>query len=305
MAVVQNPFQLIAARLFGGLLIGIMPAIAAMVVAETPAARVGPAVGVVSSASAIGASIGPFLGGLLALLVDLRLVFAASGAFIFAFLPFIHALVIETPRNAFREHSNLGVVTNLRAQITVRARAVIAGLFLLQFSFGATQQLVVVSIIQIDPAHAKLVTGLAFGIAGGATALASILYARFASRFGYVRVVMSAAAAMSISIALLPLAPTSMLLAGSMAGFGIFYGVLWPSLTTMTGLSVSKSVVATVFGISTSAASVGFGLGPFLCGLVASRYSVGAGLLLAAVAIMLLVPILFLWAREPSRQVTP
>ncbi len=197
------------------------------------------------------------------------------------------------------------MVTNLRAQITVRARAVIAGLFLLQFSFVATQQLVVVSIIQIDPAHAKLVTGLAFGIAGGATALSSILYARFASRFGYVRVVMSAAAAMSISIALLPLAPTSMLLAGSMAGFGIFYGVLWPSLTTMTGLSVSKSVVATVLGISTSAASVGFGLGPFLCGLVASRYSVGAGLLLAAVAIMLLVPILFLWAREPSRQVTP
>jgi MFS family permease len=75
-------------------------------------------------------------------------------------------------------------------------------------------------------------------------------------------------------------------------------GSLIPALGAMIGLETPAIIQATIFGISSSAVSIGFGLGPLLGGLVASVGGVQAGLAFAGVVGLLLGAVLF-GAREP------
>jgi len=72
---VQNPTELIVLRFLQGATSGTVAAATALVAAETPRLRVGWALGVVTSAIALGGAIGPVVGGLAGDLFGLRLVF--------------------------------------------------------------------------------------------------------------------------------------------------------------------------------------------------------------------------------------
>src|SRR5207253_8670973 len=60
---VQNPTELIVLRFLQGATSGTVAAATALVAAETPRSRVGWALGVVTSAVALGRAIGPVIGG--------------------------------------------------------------------------------------------------------------------------------------------------------------------------------------------------------------------------------------------------
>src|SRR2546430_14915674 len=70
----QSPIQLVILRLAQGATSGTVAAATALVAAETPRLRVGWALGVVTSAIALGGAIGPVVGGLAGDLFGLRLV---------------------------------------------------------------------------------------------------------------------------------------------------------------------------------------------------------------------------------------
>src|SRR5256886_14643312 len=70
----QSPIQLVILRLAQGATSGTVAAATALVAAETPRPRVGWALGVVTSAIALGGAIGPVVGGLAGDLFGLRLV---------------------------------------------------------------------------------------------------------------------------------------------------------------------------------------------------------------------------------------
>jgi predicted MFS family arabinose efflux permease len=75
---------------------------------------------------------------------------------------------------------------------------------------------------------------------------------------------------------------------------------LIPALGTMIGLESPAIIQATIFGLSSSAVSVGFGLGPLLGGLVASGAGVQAGLAFAGIVALLLGAVVGFAAREPG-----
>ncbi len=60
---VQNPYELLAVRIFQGLLAGYVPASTALVATNTPDKHVGYALGVMSTAGATGGIVGPLIGG--------------------------------------------------------------------------------------------------------------------------------------------------------------------------------------------------------------------------------------------------
>src|ERR1700694_4732825 len=75
----HTPTELLILRFLQGATSGTVAAATALVAAETPRSRVGWALGVVTSAVALGGAIGPVIGGLATSLVGLRLVFLGGG----------------------------------------------------------------------------------------------------------------------------------------------------------------------------------------------------------------------------------
>src|SRR4029077_15989620 len=76
---VQSPTELLILRLLPGATSGTGAAATALVAAETPRNRVGWALGVVTSAVALGGAIGPVVGGLAGAAFGFRLAFPGGG----------------------------------------------------------------------------------------------------------------------------------------------------------------------------------------------------------------------------------
>src|SRR2546427_6055180 len=94
---VQTPIQLVVLRLLQGATSGTVAAATALVAVETPRNRVGWALGVVTSAVALGSAIGPVVGGIAGAYFGLRLVFLGGGVLLMiAMLP-VPLVVRESP----------------------------------------------------------------------------------------------------------------------------------------------------------------------------------------------------------------
>src|SRR2546422_2966019 len=109
---VQNPTELIVLRFLQGATSGTVAAATALVAAETPRSRVGWALGVVTSAVALGGAIGAVVGGLAGDLFGLRLVFLGGGVALFLAIVPVVLIVREStlPRTAGRRLSTLAVI---------------------------------------------------------------------------------------------------------------------------------------------------------------------------------------------------
>src|SRR5207302_3153587 len=94
---VQNPAELLILRFLQGATSGTVAAATSLVAAETPRSRVGWALGVVTSAVALGGAIGPVVGGIAGSLFGLRLVFLGGGILLLLSLLPVLLIVRESP----------------------------------------------------------------------------------------------------------------------------------------------------------------------------------------------------------------
>jgi len=301
MGLAQSALQLTGLRLLQGAASGTVAAATALVAGETPRAEVAWALGILSSAISLGSAVGPPTGGVAARLFGLRWVFVGGGILLLAStLPVVFLV---------GEHRRLPVLrgsTTLRATLreagpgTQRALGVLIGAqALMQSSFSASQQLVVIRILALDPSAASTITGIAFGAAGLATALAAVVYARVVRLGGYRNVTAVAALGMAVATGLAALAPTVPLLAVALVLVSFLFGALSPAVMAMVGLEAPVAIQATVYGVSASAISVGFGVGPLAGGFAAALAGAPIGLSLAAALALILAGLLWLLGREP------
>ena len=73
-----------------------------------------------------------------------------------------------------------------------------------------------------------------------------------------------------------------------------------PAFGAMIGLEAPSIVQATVFGVSSSSISLGFGLGPLLGGFVASAAGVQTGFMAAGVLALAQAALVGIASREPK-----
>jgi len=307
-AFVRAPWELVALRFVQGTLSGTIAAATALVATETPRRKVGTALGVLASSFALGEALGPVAGGLATAFFGFRPVFLGTTALLLlAVLPVL-LFVRESPLTVREEtpagetqkaapRTGLGVIP--RAVLLILL-ALVAAQTLVQFAYVGTQQMVALRLLSIVPRDPNLATGIAFGCAGIATAIAAPLYGRFAARFGYQRFAAAAALLFCAAILLAALSPTVGLLVCGVALYGFFFGCINPSLSTMIGLHTPRQVQARVYGISGSALAVGFSSGPFVSGVIAAAYSPQAAMLLTAIAALGLAAVLWFAVREPG-----
>jgi MFS family permease len=302
-AFVQNPAELVVLRLLQGATSGTVAAATALVAAETPRSRVGWALGVVTSAVALGGAVGPVIGGFAGELIGLRFVFLGGGVLLLISLVPVVMVVRESPI-VRRSGPRLGTLTMIDRQPGLRKQlAVLVGAQgLISVSNSATQVLVVLRLIEMVSSGVTVLSGLGFGLAGIASSGAAVAYTRVTRRVGYVRTAALAAGLLAVAVALIGVAPWPALVVLGVGLNGLFSGVVIPATASMIGLDTPHDAQSTVFGLNASSVAFGFFLGPIVAGTVAAvSGSVPPALYVVAALALLLAAILTAWAREPTR----
>ena len=303
MGLTQSALQLTVLRGIQGASSGTVAAATALVATETPAPHLAWALGILSSAISLGSAVGPAAGGLAANVVGLRAIFLGGGALLLlATIPVLF-IVKESPRRAIRAAAPRTMdVLRAGAPGTVGALAVlIAAQGLQQTSFAAAQALVVLRLLQLTGAtDAKSLTGITFAVAGIATALASVTYSRLLRRTSYRAVITIGAVLMGLALFGTGLTRNPALVVAAFVIGSFFSGALIPAFGAMIGLEAPSIVQATVFGVSSSSISLGFGLGPLLGGFVASAAGVQTGLMTAGVLALAQAALVGIASREPK-----
>jgi DHA1 family multidrug resistance protein-like MFS transporter len=299
---VRSPTELLILRLLQGATSGTVAAATALVAAETPRNRVGWALGVVTSAVALGGAIGPVVGGLAGAAFGLRLVFLGGGVLLLLSTVPVFFIVRESPLRP-RIGPQLGTLNLIRQRPgAVRALSVLIGAQgLVSVCNSATQQLVVLRLLDMLTSGVAAVTGVAFGLAGVASSAAAIFYTQVTRRFGYVRTTAIASVMVAVAVSLIGVAPWVAVVVAGVALNGLFSGVVIPATASMIGLETTPEAQSTVFGANASSVALGFSIGPAIGGGVAATAGVPAALIVIAGLAIALAALMAAGAREPTR----
>jgi len=303
MGFARGPVDLLVLRLVQGATAGTVAATTALVASGTPRPRVGWALGVLSSAVAVGSALGPLVGGLAASILGVRAIFWAGGALLaLATIP-VFATVREVPtgQSYAGRRPALAVLREAAPGAVATVAVLLVCQALLQISNNGFQPMVVLRLLEHLSSGVEAVTGIAFAAAGLSSALASVMSARVARHFGF-RAVGALAALLLAGSQLIsgygPNVPTIVLGA---ALTGAFFGMVGPIISTMIGLESPSEVQARVFGLGASATAIGFALGPLGAGLLAARLGTALAITACALCSVVLAAVLATRAREPAR----
>src|SRR5256885_4460557 len=201
MGLAQSALQLTVLRGIQGASSGTVAAATALVATETPAEHLALALGILSSAISLGSAVGPAAGGLAANVVGLRAIFLGGGALLLLAMIPVLLVVRESPRRMARTAPprTMEVLRVARAGTIGALTVLIVAQGLLQTSYGAAQQLVVLRLLELTGAKdAQSLTGITFAAAGIATALASITYSRLLRRSNYRTVITAGGAPLGV-----------------------------------------------------------------------------------------------------------
>ncbi|MEO8745917.1 MAG: MFS transporter [Candidatus Dormibacter sp.] len=299
---VRTPSELLILRFLQGATSGTVAAATALVAAETPRNRVGWALGVVTSAVALGSAIGPVIGGIAGAIFGLRLVFLGGGILLLLSLIPVMLIVRESPR-VRRTGPKLGTLALIGQRPGVRRALVvlIGSQGLISVANSATQQLVVLRLLAMLTSGVAAVTGVAFGLAGVSSSVAAIFYTTVTRRLGYVRTVALASVMVAVAVTMIGIAPWVAVVVAGVALGGLFSGVVIPATASMIGLETPPEAQSTVFGLNASSVAFGFFLGPLIGGGVAATLSVSAALIVIAGVALILAALIWTGAREPGR----
>ena len=305
MGLAQSPTHILILRFLQGATSGTVAAATALVAAETPRSRVGWALGVVTSAVALGGAVGPVVGGLAAAVFGLRLVFYAGGVLLLLALIPVVVIVQESPR-VRRSGPQPGVLAMISRQPGLRrALAVLIGAQGLgNACTTAMQQLVVLRLLELLTSGVAALSGIGFGLNGIASSVAAVGYTRLTQRLGYVRTAAAAAGLLGLSIALMAVAPWPAVVVAALGVSGLLSGVIVPATASMIGLETPHDAQSTVFGVNASSVALGTAIGPLIGGVVAANTGangVQIALSVTAALALLLAGLIAAAAREPAR----
>lgn len=306
-ALVQNTAQLVAMRALGGLTAGVNPASLALVASEMPRRRLGQALGMLTTARSLGQTVGPAVGGIAGTVLPLRAVFAASGLVILAGLAPVLLGIHETtrPEPGSVRPSVRSSLQSAGAGVRRAVVTVVAAQALAQFALAGAQQLILVRVLEVDPAGATLGSGFALAALSLSGALAGILYPQAIPLLGYRRIAI--ASAFVLAAAVIAAAQTASVapIIATAAIFGLGYGSHSPATASMLGLETPNAVKGTIFGLSASAQQIGWAGGALGSGVLAVAFGTAGALVTIALAAFAAAAVIAIWGREPELAAEP
>jgi MFS family permease len=270
----QNIHQLVLLRLLTGALGGYASGAVVLVATQTPKARVGWALGTLSTGTMAGSLTGPLIGGVMPDLIGLRGTFFAGGAVIFVAFLATSLLIREDripPRHTGSGGSRMGIWASIPDKRPVLAMLLTA--MMLMLANMSIEPIITVYVAELAPgtAHVALLSGIVMSVSALASILAAPRLGRLADRIGAWRVIVIC---LGFSAALLvpqafaraywQLVVLRFLMGLSLAG-------LLPAIAAQIRHSVPDRITGTMLGFSTSAQYAGQVTGPLLGGVVGGQ----------------------------------
>ena len=276
MGVVQNVWQLFAARACMGIFSGFSAAAIALVGTQVPEESLGFSLGWMTTGQLVGGLCGPLFGGFLAdRLHDYRQVFYVTSLFALAAAIVCITLVHERFRPEAESSRRSSFFVSLREVATHPRLAPMFVVVLLAqvvaFGVQPVLALFVRSLVGNAPWLA-LAAGVAFAVTGLADLIASPFLGKRSDRIGYRRVLLISlcgVAAFTIPQAFVRSVGAFIALR---FGVGLFLGGVLPTANALIGRMFPIERRGQVFGITSSATFMGMFLGPLLGGTVAARF---------------------------------
>ena len=269
MAFAMAPWQLVALRMIEGAFTGTVAACAALVASTAPKDRMGYALGMIQTAVFVGASIGPFLGGVLADLIGYRATFITSsvlfavGGLIVLFFVQEHFVPVERGP----ERGMAAIRASRAWLLTPTIIAMTSILVLMRFTQMGGRPILPLYIEELGDytdARAASLAGLAFGLMGLTSAISCMILGRRGDRVGHNRILV--ACLIGAVIFYIPMAAVmnawQIIALQGLLGFAI--GGLLPSTNAIIASSTPASRRGAIFGFTASAGSLGAFAGPLV-----------------------------------------
>ena len=295
----ENIYQLVGLRLLAGLLGGYASGATILVATQTPKARTGWALGMLSSGIMAGNLAGPLIGGLLPPLIGIRNTFFLAGGVIF--LTFLATLFVmkeaPRPRRSAGEARPVAVrpwtvILDKKPVITMLVVAC-----LVMFSVMSIEPIITVYLTQLNTGNVTLMAGVVMS----ATALASVLSAsrigKLADRIGHWKVVMCCLTAAAVLLIPQAFVTNAWQLAGLRFLMGIALGGLLPCIAAIIRHAVPDAVAGRMLGYSTSSQYAGQVLGPLTGGFLGGHF--GMPLVFIVTSVLMAGCALAMWLMRP------
>ncbi|MHC2462199.1 MFS transporter [Bradyrhizobium embrapense] len=272
----HNVYELVGLRLLTGLLGGYASGSSVLVAAQTPKARSGWAIGVLSAGIMAGSLVGPLIGGVLPGLIGIRMTFFLIGGVIFITFLGTTFLIREDARpktaKGSRARGGWALVPDKRPVIAMWGTGL-----LLMIANMSIEPIITVYVAQlVEAPQVTFVAGLVMSAAAFGSLLSSSHLGELADRVGHWRIITICLAASALL-----LIPQAFVVSGwqlILLRFlmGLALGGLLPCITSVIRHNVPDAVTGSMLGYSISAQYAGQVIGPLAGGFIGGHIGMRA-----------------------------
>ncbi|MBR0938195.1 MFS transporter [Bradyrhizobium jicamae] len=272
----HNVYELVGLRLLTGLLGGYASGSTVLVAAQTPKARSGWAIGVLSAGIMAGSLVGPLIGGVLPPLIGIRTTFFLIGGVIFiTFLGTTFLIREGAPPKAARGGKSRGGWALVPDKRPVAAMWV-TGLLLMVANMSIEPIITVYVAQLVEAPQVTFVAGLVMSAAAFGSLLSSSHLGKLADRVGHWRIII-----ICLAVSALLLIPQAFVVSGwqlILLRFlmGLALGGLLPCIASVIRHNVPDAVTGSMLGYSVSAQYAGQVIGPLAGGFVGGHIGMRA-----------------------------
>jgi DHA1 family multidrug resistance protein-like MFS transporter len=292
MALATSPWQLFVLRLVEGGFTGTVTASTTLAASTVPRERLGFGLGLMQMAVFSGSAVGPLIGGVLADQIGYRATFVLAGSLLLVSALLVAFLVEERfeppPRRA--GHGETGG-ESWRLLLAPALLGIVVSLFALRAASMALQPIVPLLVAQLARGSSAVnsLAGLAMGVSGMTSAVASVGLGRLSDRIGQ-RPLLIASGALAAAT-FLPLGLTTQVwqVIVLQALFGIASGGMLPTANALVARLTPEGRRGTIYGFTTTASSLGAFVGPLVGTALAAALGLHAPFLVIGLALAVTV----------------
>jgi DHA1 family multidrug resistance protein-like MFS transporter len=296
--------ELLVWRLLQGAISGFIAAALGFIVAETPQAHRGYAIGVLQTSQSVGAVVGPFLGGVISQYAGMRTVFwSMSGLSVVSGLLVI-GFVHERNRGQSQSGGRTSAVENLRMAWQIPGFAVaLACIVLSQMGtvMPSPQMPFFLEHIGVPDSQLQIATGVVVGITGLSTLVTAPIIGKQVDRRGARTVVQWSALIATVAMIGQAIADSIVAIVVIRAILGIALAGLVPALNAYLSTRIPDGRQSGMMSLASSAMLLGNLVAPPIGGWIAAHVGLRP-MFIAAALCAASIPLLLWWVRR-RRQV--
>jgi DHA1 family multidrug resistance protein-like MFS transporter len=269
---VNAPWQLLVLKAIQGCLTGTVAAATVITASITPAAQVAFALGMLQTMIAVGNSLGPLVGGVLADFIGYRAAFFSTGiVLVMSGIVVLKGLDNDTRPVSEKSAKKLTLIPDIRP---IKASPLLITLLVVSFGVQSANTVAtpmlplflksLIRNLSAEPAYIGSSTGVVLGVGAAFAAMAAVLVGKLSSRIGYWKTLMiclSAGAALTVPQTFVT-KMYQLVVLRALSSF--FIGGTAPVINAIIAVSSDKTHQGTVFGVNSSVSSAGNALGPII-----------------------------------------